>query len=471
MKITAHLAWPTLPRETPCPPRRARALFALAALALASAATLAILTARGRARFAAPVAAGAPTLAAQVTLYAPLVLNPAQGGRYYVDSASGSDANTGASPDQAWKTFAPVHRAALQPGDAVLLRRGGQWAGPLRLAASGGQGRPIVVGAYGEGAAPVIDGAGARSGCCVEIIGDWVTVEYLSLRNADYAGVRVHEDAEYAVVRACEIADAGIGVAVFGRNNLVAGNTIHNLHMVVNTPGGDDDYGAVGVWLFAANNEVAYNVMWQCRAFSYDYTLDGGAIEFYGAVSDCSVHHNWAQDCEGFIEVGGGEPYGRKAHRNVVAYNVLVDNRRALLFNLGAYQYAADVQDFRFENNTVIESRPWKSAVLFVQGELTGGQLVVRNNIFAGFAWLAEQVRFDHTYNLYQGLAAGHPWEIGEFSADPRFTNAAADVFTLQSDSPAIDVALNLGYTLDYLGRAVPHGPRPDLGAYEYSGE
>ena len=34
MKITAHLAWPTLPRETPCPPRRARALFALAALAL-----------------------------------------------------------------------------------------------------------------------------------------------------------------------------------------------------------------------------------------------------------------------------------------------------------------------------------------------------------------------------------------------------------------------------------------------------
>jgi len=451
--------------------RRLLVLLVCAALTLGGLAALTA-CAQGWPQGDAPAVGAAPaaTLPA-LTVYAPLVIKPAEGATYYVDNVSGSDANLGDAPERAWRTLAPVQSAALLPGDAVLLRRGGAWPAPLRLTASGDIGYPIEVGAYGSGRAPTIYGHGAETGCCVVIDGDWVHLEGLALTDAEYAGVQISEGAEHVVVRACEIVNAGIGVAVFGRNNLITGNNVHDLHMVTNTPGGDDDYGAVGVWLFASDNEVSYNTLRNCRAFSYDYGLDGGAVEFYGAVNDCAVHHNWAQDCEGFLEVGGGDPYGREARRNVVSTNVLIDNRRALLFNLGSYQYATDVEHFRFEHNTVVESRNWKAAVLFVKGELTGDELIIRNNIFAGFAWLAESVDFTHTYNLYQGLTSGHAWGEGEFAADPRFTNRSANNLTLQANSPAIDRALDLGYPLDYAGRIIPYGPAPDLGAYEYSGE
>ena len=47
---------------------------------------------------------------------------------YYV-SNSGSDSNLGTSPSSPWKTLSKVQsfQSNLQPGDAVLLQRGGVW--------------------------------------------------------------------------------------------------------------------------------------------------------------------------------------------------------------------------------------------------------------------------------------------------------------------------------------------------------
>ncbi len=46
--------------------------------------------------------------------------------------------------------------------------------------------------------------------------------------------------------------------------------------MINNTPGGVDDYGAVGVVLANSNNEVSYNRFIDCKAASYDFGVDGG---------------------------------------------------------------------------------------------------------------------------------------------------------------------------------------------------
>lgn len=79
---------------------------------------------------------------------------------YYV-SPNGNDSNNGKSPTTAWKTINRANQLSfqLQPGDRILFERGGTWRGELVLGSSGTSGQPITVGAYGNGAKPVIKGS------------------------------------------------------------------------------------------------------------------------------------------------------------------------------------------------------------------------------------------------------------------------------------------------------------------------
>ncbi len=69
--------------------------------------------------------------------------------RYYVSNA-GDDAADGRTPESAWQTLARANEEALQPGDALLLRRGDLFRGQIR-ARSG-----VSYGAYGAGEKPRI---------------------------------------------------------------------------------------------------------------------------------------------------------------------------------------------------------------------------------------------------------------------------------------------------------------------------
>lgn len=85
---------------------------------------------------------------------------------YYLGVA-GSDSRAGTSEREAWRTFAPLARVKLGPGDRVLLEEGGTWEGPLGLTGAGSPEAPIVLGRWGHGrfAAPVAgweDGFAAR---------------------------------------------------------------------------------------------------------------------------------------------------------------------------------------------------------------------------------------------------------------------------------------------------------------------
>jgi len=84
-------------------------------------------------------------------------------GKTFYISNSGSDASSGTSPEKAWATLERIESADLQPGDVVLLERGGTWyrapseewgltSGAVILQEG------VTLGAYGEGARPVIRG-------------------------------------------------------------------------------------------------------------------------------------------------------------------------------------------------------------------------------------------------------------------------------------------------------------------------
>ncbi len=75
-------------------------------------------------------------------------------------SPDGDDAATGTTSESAWKTIAKVNKQTLQPGDQILFQRGGTWINErLLITASGTKDKPIIIGAYGKGQAPVLSGA------------------------------------------------------------------------------------------------------------------------------------------------------------------------------------------------------------------------------------------------------------------------------------------------------------------------
>ena len=82
-------------------------------------------------------------------------------GEYYIDAASGRDANPGTSPSRAWATLSRINSTTFRPGDRILLRAGSAWTGQLWPKGSGIAGRPIVIDRYDQGANPAIHGAGA----------------------------------------------------------------------------------------------------------------------------------------------------------------------------------------------------------------------------------------------------------------------------------------------------------------------
>jgi len=95
----------------------------------------------------------------------------AAGTTYYVDSASGSDTNTGTSPGAAWQTLTKVNATTFSPGDQILFKRGGVWHGQLHPLGSGalvgGVPTPITIGAYDTGSRPIINGGSLASGAAV----------------------------------------------------------------------------------------------------------------------------------------------------------------------------------------------------------------------------------------------------------------------------------------------------------------
>jgi hypothetical protein len=75
----------------------------------------------------------------------------AEGGAYYFDAAGGDDANDGRTPETAWRTVAKFNATEFQPGDTVLFSAGGVWTGAALIPRGNGEeGRPIVVGKYGD---------------------------------------------------------------------------------------------------------------------------------------------------------------------------------------------------------------------------------------------------------------------------------------------------------------------------------
>ncbi|UCF42730.1 MAG: right-handed parallel beta-helix repeat-containing protein [Planctomycetota bacterium] len=96
-----------------------------------------------------------------------------QGTEYYV-SPSGSNWNSGKSPQKPWKTIGKVNERTFKAGDRILFEGGKTFKGGLKFDAkdSGAPGNPVTVGAYGGGRATI--SSGRKHGLYAENCGGFV---------------------------------------------------------------------------------------------------------------------------------------------------------------------------------------------------------------------------------------------------------------------------------------------------------
>lgn len=407
-----------------------------------------------------------------VALYAARSPEPlsAAGTSYYVDSASGSDGNSGTSSNAPWKTLTNVLNRHFLPGDTVNFKRGSTWTGELSIRDSGVQGNPITFRDYGTGAPPVISNPTTGPGkYVITISGSWVVVQGFLVKDSGDAGVQLANGANNNVVQNIEATNTGMGISIGGQYNLITNNYAHDLHMVVNTPGGDDDYGAEGFLVLNSNNEISYNRCINCRAPSYDYGYDGGVLEVFANGDNTYFHHNYGKGSDGFLEVGGA------VARNVrVAFNVSDNNYTHFACLHVGGTFSSTINNLQIDNNTIVNTTASAWAVLnCVDAPITATQLLFRNNIVYTNTSIFNQSTFTHTNNIYYLLGTatvGFPLGSAERVVDPQFVDVNGGDYHLRSTSPAIDAGINLNYTLGVQTVSSSSVTTVDLGAYQYDG-
>lgn len=403
---------------------------------------------------------------------------------YYVDCNNGNDSNNGRTSSAAWRTLSAISSRTFAPGDTIYLIRGCSWDGGLNVRGSGASGNPITVTAYGSGNAPSIQNSSSTVSNwapAVDVSGNYVVIDGLYLHDTLLAGVRLETGTSHNIVRNSEIYNTGFGVEIDGNYNLITHNYAHDLHLIVNTPtsvNNNDDFGAVGYNINGTDNEISYNRCFNCQAPSYDYGYDGGFVEVYNNGDNTNVHHNWAEMTNGFFELGAANPTYH-ANNVRVDYNVILNTDPTINVDAGSSNpYAITVTNLHFENNTIVElssqihGQTWP--IMLFPGA-TPTALYSQNNIYylnGNFATLWDNsANITHDNNLYyltNGATLSRTLGPGEKQGDPLFVNLASKDFHLRSGSPAIDAGVNLGYTTDYDGKAVPNGSVPDMGAFEY---
>ena len=324
-----------------------------------------------------------------------------------------------------------------------------------------------MIGSYGSGPPPVIQGAND----CILLSGSGIVVAQMQLQDC-WSGVRIPGGASFNRVQDSVIAGnvAGVLVSSGASDNVIVGNTFQNNNkMSVNTPGGYDDSGAFGVLLNGDRNEVAYNHISGSVAFSYDYGQDGAAVEIYKGQGN-SVHHNVSVDNQTFTELGDA-----RTAENTFAYNLVLSSLAdsTFLVTRGGADGHGPVANTRVFNNTVVMTGPGSEGFV-CHGGCNGSVLTMRNNVIqavlkAGYA----DGTFHEDYNIYGGGITQFPLGPHSGVGNPLFINPGAGDFHLAAGSPAVDSGIDTGYGADLEGRGVPRDGNgdgvaiPDRGAFE----
>ena len=271
----------------------------------------------------------------------------------YVNCQTGRDGSAGTITAPV-RTITNATAAARAPGTTVFLARDCIWNGLTVLRGAGTSTAPVVMTAYGSGAAPVITGRTLTMNQAILQLNDaYQLVKNISIKQAIGPGIIVQ--GANGRVDGVEISDVGTGVRFVGRAGIAQGVNVHDLHMIQNTSGGDDDFGALGFDVQNTDVEIAGSRCSNCRAISRDYGWDGGFVEVWNYGDRLKVHDNIGFNTSGVLELGGNAT-NASAVGVIITGNTFNDAHGGVYFHENG-KFTMPIGTVNFTNNTITTQR------------------------------------------------------------------------------------------------------------------
>jgi len=414
---------------------------------------------------------------------------------FYVDCVNGSDSAAGTSQTVAWKTVARANKAALNPGDSLLFKRGCKWTGTaLEAAWNGTAAAPITIGAYGSDTnRPRIANASIKVTGNYEVVdGFWVTFDPVQKDACgqplgQYYALVITQGGSHALVQNNLLTQATAGIhisATSGGFNKILRNKLANNNVMQAPFDGSGDLGAWGILVRGSDNEIAYNTFQDniavCNKGTY---VASNSVEIYEGDRN-SIHHNKSFNDRVFSELGSSAT--DKAQDNSYAFNLHISatpGARFITTRGSADTPYGPVWRTTADRNTIYYTGAGSQGLVCSKG-CSADILTARYNIINA---VDKTIYYDKTMGLAMNLlwASGLPVKIedgalnmrtiapGTYStfivADPVFVNAPSNNLRLRSSSPAIDVGGTTSFTTDLAKQTASFGA-PDLGAFEFVG-
>jgi parallel beta-helix repeat protein len=413
-----------------------------------------------------------------------------------------------------------IVKGSFSAGDSILFRKGQTftWTNPTFTSVAGSSGNVITFGAFGSGAAPIIDGTGQSWGVKFATA-SYLTFTGLDIRNAsgpgmwfagtlsnitidglyvsnNTNGIQFDAGSSIIVKNSTIYSNVKMGIALVGvSNSTFQSNTIYGNCITIDPDTewcggiritGSDSVGDIferntvysqvrgaGIWLdFNGSGQIVrYNKLYGNRNSVYP---SQGAGIYNEVTSGTLIYYNVSYDNGTGIWVEGraGDYPQQPANSNEVYNNTAYNNIKygMLLMNGGA-----GIQGYCHGNI-------FKNNISY--GTTDGPDLMVGGN--------AEKEINTFDYNSF-GAERSNQFEIGWTNFESTYAGAldalinpatgnASNVFTnnvttspalisatdlrLAAGSSAINAGTSVGLTVDYTGRTVIGAP--DLGAYEF---
>jgi hypothetical protein len=430
------------------------------------------------------------------------------GTTYYVSSSTGNDTNNGTSSSTPFQSFT---KAMSMAGSncRILFKRGDTWtiSTGRTISAAG----PGIIGAYGTGAAPVINHSGTDSVLLISAQ-DWrvedLTLNGLNINSSECALGTRGTNKNSLILRIN-------GTGYFAGGFTTPWGYSSDLQFVV-----DSTFSAIG-----ANGASSNNIgIAGSRLAILGTTAIGSQLKnehiiraFYS--NKMTISNNVLQDpmpgkhaLKLHNDVDIGRPYSQ--------FSIISDNS----FRSSGWTVAIGPQDAQsnevvqhvlVERNTIVGSTPlllWCQDAMARNNHLLGtstvgdfsgafvgargvelpptGVKVCNNTIYTSLAAVAEfkgvQVRNGTNIIVKNNLASAPNWDPTSWRKvciesavtieqsnnllldDPGFVNAAGADFHLQSNSPAKDAGTAVLVLEDFDGNSRPLGTAYDIGAHEY---
>jgi hypothetical protein len=381
---------------------------------------------------------------------------------FYVDCVNGNDGGAGTS-GAPWKSLTKASTATLNPGDQLLLARGCVWSGQ-RLDApwNGTSDAPITVGAYGDGARPIVKNAPNSN---FKVTGSYIVLDGLDSENdprqlepcgqpiGTYYGFNfaggAHDNT--LINSASSGSTAGVHLGSTSRATRILSNTFTG-NNVMETFGTSNDLGAWGVDIISDDNEVAYNMFSDNAAVCTNGSVRraSNSLEIF-AGSNNNIHDNNSFNDRVFTELGSSSSV--KSVNNTFSNNLFVTSRpdSRFIVTRGAEDATyGPVSSTNVVNNTTFQTGTGSQAVVCSLG--CGADIL---SLSSNVLWAEEKAVYaDGPFSLGRNLvwnASGQPFvQIagGSMSslvvANPLFADPASNNF-LATGAPELGVQRPMG--------------------------